>query len=912
MAKVTGVIRGGDEALQLVLVQLDKGDRAWPARQRTFAQACLATGYTDATGNYELDYPDLPEHEQQHGGGHVVLQAFSNGRLRWQSPINPWGPDIVIGGEVVLPTPPLPPRNFSVDGQITTCARPASGYHVSLFEVTQTGFATGSSACLLGPRNVRLAGTSIVDAGGEYHIPYVASKAAPNACAFLSSVFVEVGQLPDLADWTSEEIDRRFSITFDHDFIDDCELNSTVIRVVNQFGQSVAGAQVTTAGADLGVTSSAGLLAVTGLADGQQIAARKLLVENETTRAHHSQDSSRDWNFRCYTTSVSVDHDADGNNVMFGIDTVDSSVPIQELVQLPTNALVSFNLLVSVEWDASQSELINYRDRFLDTSELLYNATDGQFCIERVSVVDNARHWDSADIRVHASINQKSYATLNGGAGSGGRVTMNPIDTFFPGTLMHELGHYLFGVRDEYKEASGWDPANGSARCTLASTSTNAAFTDGGDKDSCLMRGARFETMKKFCSGHSANPHVDGTKQGSVDCWTDILGRFNATGVGLPNATFWRPRGPVNRRAIVGRLPDSGLPIGTATSAAAGTPLSFIPLASWKPRWHISSVETVEECPTLVVKTLEDGVPVGDVFVQLRTTDGHNTLQGRTRTSAGQLGDGSFLDVGELSIRGAHLGDEIRAFRISGGNPPNEGTATVVDCAVVLEVTIVALGWQWVMNAGFDQSRNLVVSTDDGPASPMIRVAVDGMEEPATVHLAQNGTMLEGTVGRGHGDQQLSVDTLFVDASGDFFSSSESFSICEISPWMECSVRSPDGQAELDLPVGASSETGRVAIREASASGPARPGWRVAAGPFHLFASFDRALLQPALLHFQPGDQRIEPTDHQFFSIVKLDPSGMEWEEIEQSSYNPEPLVVTTRISELGTYALFERRENAG
>ncbi len=910
MARASGILSGRNKQLDLVLLHLDDSDpldRTWPARQGVRDQLLLATGRTDESGAYELDYVEVGSVDgRRSGGGSVVLQAFSEGRLQWQSPITPWRPDLVIGGQIVRPTPPLPPREFSVEGRITTCGRPAAGYFVAVHEVTQTG-SGGSSACLLGPPNVRLAATGAVDADGRYRLPYSATSAPPTACAFVSSVFVEVGLSPGSADWRSEEMERRFSIRVDHDFVDGCDPDSTLIRVVNQFGQPVADAEVTATTAELGVTSSAGLLATTDLADGRLIAARKLLVERETSRADHARDSDQNWSFRCYTTSATLAHNASGNNVEIDIDAVSATAPVQELVLLPTNALVGFNLLVSVEWDATSAELLTYRDRFLETSELLYNATDGQFCIERVSVVDNARSWDSADVRIHASINQSSFATLNGVAGSSGRITMNPIDSFFPGTLLHELGHYLFGVRDEYKEASGWDPANGSARCTLASTSTNPVFADGGLKDSCLMRGARGQSMKKFCSGHSANPHVDGTAQGANDCWTDILEGFNAAAIGLPNSTWWRPRGPVTRRAIVSRLPNSGLPIGTVSAALAGTPLSFIPLRPWKPRWHVGDEQPGGACPNLVVRVVENGAPVGDVFVQLRGANGHNILQGRTRTMAGTLADGSFLDVGHLSIRGAHLGDTIRAFRNSGAATMVEGSATISDCAAVLDVELESSGFPWSMRADFDPSRNLTLGVDDVPAAPLLSAAVDGTPDASVIQLAREGASFEGTVSGGHGDQRLSVEALLVDPQGALFHSSESFAICDVSPHRPCLIRSSDGQAELDLPAGASDVLGRLALRELSTRGPHRNGWHLAAGPFELFASFGSALAREALLHLHPPGSRLEPPAPQTFSVLRRDEPGEAWQEVEISAFNADPLVVTARLTRLGMYALLER-----
>ncbi len=914
MAKISGVIRGGGEPLDLVLIQVSNSpphDRTWPNRQSRFGHVCLVTGCTDDVGRYELEYSDCDAHGRDMvGGGQVVLQVFSKGALKFLSPIVPWGPDIVIGGDIVTPTPPLPPREFTVQGLITKClvaGQFAEGYVVSAYEITKTGFASWSSSCLLGEPNVRLLGSSVVGVDGRYKISYQPSRRPTNACAFLVSIYVEISRPPGTVVWTSGKIDLRHSITIDHELLDECDINSTFIHVVNQFGNSVSGAEVTSTQTVLGTTNAAGYLSVPGLVDGQKIAARKQLVEHETTRLHHDYQNEQNWNYRCYTTSVSLEHDARGDGVSLAIDTVDGSTQVQELRILQTNVLVGFNLLVSVEWDATQTQLFEYRDRIFETSELIYNATDGQFCIEQVSVVDNARHWDSADIRIHSSINRRSNARLNGISGDSGRINMNPIDAFFPGTWLHEFGHYLFNVSDEYKEGIGWDPSNGPVRCTLASSSNSPEFSDGAGKDSSLMRGARFKAMKKFCSNHPENPHVDGTAQGPEDCWTRILETYSATAVGLPYPN-WRPRGPVQRGVIVGRLPDSGVSIGTATPQVqnATNPLSFIPFQSWKPNWRMTSVEMLGECASLKVKTvLENGIPIGGSAVYLQTAAGRSIFQGLTRSQSGNLGDGSFLEKGELSIRGAHAGDH---FLVQTGSTHVQTVTSqdIVGCPSVFDITVDPID-VFAMNSEFNEFRNLVVSVDSMEVGPLTRVTVDDVDEPGFLSWVRREDRMEGTIHGNQGDQLIEVDTLLAQANGTLQNAKQRFSIADVSPWMSTQVCSQDGQVELDISEHVAPEIGRIAIQDVLSQGPQRLGWLPVAGPFRIFSSFGDNLMEPTLLHFLPGESREYRTEQSAFSIMRLDASSANWKEINIISFNIEPFVSSARITELGTYVLFEK-----
>lgn len=915
MAKVSGAIHGGYHPLELVLILVSHDlapNRNWPKRQSSFGHMCLATGRTNDRGQYELEYWESDALAKEFiGGEQVVLQVYSEGVLVMLSPVVPWGPDIVIGGDIVSPDPPRPPRDFKVKGVVTTCPDPghfASGYVITAYQITKTGFVSWSSSCILGGPNIRFLGSSVVGADGRYSITYQPSQRPANACAFVVSIYIEISGPSGEVVWTSDEIDLRHSITIDHALLVDCDPNSTLIHVVDQFGHSVAGAEVTSTGAQLGITNSAGYLSVSGLVDGQKIAARNRLVEHETSRPNHGHPRGQNWKYRCYTTSVSLEHDENGDGVSLAVDTVDGNSAVQELRVLSTNPLVGLNLLVSVEWDATQTQLFKYRDRILETSELIYNATDGQFCIEQVSVLDNARHWDSADIRIYSSINRRSTATLNGINNGMGRTNMNPIDAFFPGTLLHEFGHYIFDVNDEYVAGIGWDPDNGPVRCTLASSSDSPDFGDGAGKDSSPMRGAQFNGMKKFCSSHPANPHVDGTRQGPVDCWTCILETYGPASVGLPSHS-WRPRGPLQRGAIVGRLPDSGTPLATITTPApnATNPLSFIPFQSWKPNWHTSSVELSGECPDLKVKVvLESGIPVGGASVYLQTAEGRSIDQGMTRAQSGTLADGSFLENGELSIRGAHTGDH---FLVTTGTTHVRSTISqdIVGCPPVFEITVESPFGVFEMNAEFDEFRNLVVSIDDASVGPLSRVSTDDVEEPGYLSWIQHKDKVEATVHGNRGNRQIEIDTLLAQASGTLEHAKERFTITDVSPWTATKVCSFDGQLELDFSEQTAPDIGKVAIQDVFSHGQQMRGWIPVAGPFRIFSSFGNNLSQPTLLHFLPSELRATRSERCVFSIMRFDPTNAKWREIQMTSSSVESFVSSARISELGTYVLFEK-----
>ena len=346
------------------------------------------------------------------------------------------------------------------------------------------------------------------------------------------------------------------------------------------------------------------------------------LTETATRRATQLIGATASFN----TEPARVRHDSNGDNVELRPFIVADPTAVQRLQVSSFNTLIGFNLLVSIEWDATADEIRRYTDRILEMSELLYNCTDGQFLVDRVTIVDNRRYWDDADIRIYANLNQRSQADVGAIFSSGGRIHMNPNNTHEPSVTLHELGHYTFNVYDEYKAGSGWEESDGPPICTFASESDGTDYSAGGSKDSCLMRGARNAEIKKICSTNAANPHATTTRQGAKDCWSEIIENSGDR--------YWRLRTPSTSGAITDVFPDSGVPLATSTSppAGVGTVASYIPIEDWKPIRRTSSVTRADECPDRLVHVELDGSPHDDVKVSLES-GAVTTYQGVARNT---------------------------------------------------------------------------------------------------------------------------------------------------------------------------------------------------------------------------------------------------------------------------------------
>jgi hypothetical protein len=142
-------------------------------------------------------------------------------------------------------------------------------------------------------------------------------------------------------------------------------------------------------------------------------------------------------------------------------DTV-TGFGVQRLTVSADNPLILFNLSVSIEWDvrADKEYLAQLENSLRRTSELLYDWTNGQVALGKVTVYANKEHWDTVDIRVYASNRVRPNAN-QGGIADSGQIRMGAIWSRYGDTggtigedwaraLAHELGHYLFFLDDNY------------------------------------------------------------------------------------------------------------------------------------------------------------------------------------------------------------------------------------------------------------------------------------------------------------------------------------------------------------------------------------------------------------------------------------------------------------------------------
>ncbi len=171
----------------------------------------------------------------------------------------------------------------------------------------------------------------------------------------------------------------------------------------------------------------------------------------------------------------------------------------------------NIHLIVSIEWQPGQQDLLRDTDgstckdfsstsmqtvlttALQETSQTLYQATQGQVWVERYSVYSNGEHWNDADIRILASNEYRPTAFLGGFEKSlrtvntqAGKVHFVPAaimlgrlwnginarcglwsDVAGSQTISHELGHHILGLHD------GYAPDLVTAKYTYCSSTSN-------------------------------------------------------------------------------------------------------------------------------------------------------------------------------------------------------------------------------------------------------------------------------------------------------------------------------------------------------------------------------------------------------------------------------------------------------
>jgi hypothetical protein len=416
-------------------------------------------------------------------------------------------------------------------------------------------------------------------------------------------------------------------------------------RVVDEAGRPVQdatvyhrGQPVRDSGGAPRKTDRAGLLRLGELEEGEPLLALSpSLHEQPTSRQAHNG-----WAYHTHLSNLAWA--TDGQAQIFKADVPGE----QRLVLKRASPLVLFNLVISIEWDASTDYLDSIERAARAASDYLYDLTDGQMAFQQVTIYDNAVHWADADIQVSTQNTGQPYAYIGGlvdrdtshvihigRAWDGESANAGPWDK--PDgyrTIVHEFGHYALRLYDEYFGYEIDQQGNirrYSAACTHmpldpAADAINAsAMYDQYRSSELAMRGV------PGLWSDACEETAQWQRNGQSD-WETLL-RWYAD----VDSARWQFITPADRGSVL------------AGPAAADRPAAM-------PSWPLINVEHEPAGPPpRQLTVLGPQGPAGGVSVALNKSNGRVISQGFTDAQ------------GRLLVYGASQNDTLRATSLDGG-----------------------------------------------------------------------------------------------------------------------------------------------------------------------------------------------------------------------------------------------------
>lgn len=180
-----------------------------------------------------------------------------------------------------------------------------------------------------------------------------------------------------------------------------------------------------------------------------------------------------------------------------------------------------FNLVLSINYDAT-ADLNQLKQSFQRASELLYDATDGKHQFGEITVCLNSSGGNNADIWVIVSPDPTNPVVDSDGyypppfstPTPGIHMTLDKLVKDFPLLIVHEFGHFVYGLYDEYR----FPDASTGAHCV------------GGGANVCIMEASQADgdsynpatgnwipgVIKEFCV---LGNHTTDNEQGAISCW---------------------------------------------------------------------------------------------------------------------------------------------------------------------------------------------------------------------------------------------------------------------------------------------------------------------------------------------------------------------------------------------------------
>jgi len=649
-------------------------------------------------------------------------------------------------------------------------------------------------------------------------------------------------------------------------------------RVVDQNDTPISDTQIYADGQFLGLTDQDGLLSSTVLTNGTNLVVLAQQAEQTTTREVHDG-----WAYRTYLTNLTLD--ADGEPQPFIADGPGE----QKLTVLKNQPLILFNLVLSIEWDATVTYTNQISQAVQHASNYLYDLTDGQMALGRVVIYDEGGFWAEADIQISASNDQHPYAYV-GGLVADETFQVIHVGRFWDGysgdqgpwnepagyhTLMHEFGHYALYLHDEYfmvlTDGIG-NPVKVYTDCT------------GPENDNLETEAVNASVMDN---------HYASTELSELDIlW----------GAGCEETEQWRLNAESSWHTLVSRYADTEVPArwqlttpldrGSVLTGPAVLPADLLPF----PQVEVNN-QGIDPPPRHLTVYGPNGVGFQNAIVTLHQ-NGFLINQGLTNSQ------------GKLEIYGAVEGSQLWAMSLDGGL---EGSL-IVPAGTDLSLTMSSPGWRKSGRA--EDIPRLRVTTQANKGSDQVDLMIDvqNLDAEADLNLSLTGPDFNQT-SRYSGRYQEPIKVYGAPKVGYLWLDSDwghlhtTYRLQRLTADQHQDIYSPDGNFHLNLgpdslPM-AMDEVVFVVATPGTIPGPLPEGLALVGHPYEVTASEAiTGLRKPALLNLHYDLEQVKSlSSEEALALYQWLPANQSWQAL-PSRVNREHQEVTASTQRLGVYAL--------
>jgi hypothetical protein len=674
------------------------------------------------------------------------------------------------------------------------------------------------------------------------------------------------------------------------------------VRVVYENGGPAGSANVYRNGSFLGGADHLGYLDLAEpLQVGDSLTALQPLAETPTYREGHEG-----WAYRTYITNIELA--ASGDPQSFVV----TQPGAQTLTVRAGSMLVLFNLVVSIEWDATDDYMEEIAQAAQSASDYLYDMSDGQMAFGNVAIYDNGEYWADADIQVstknivrpHAYVggitsDDKSHVIRvgrgwDGHSGNQGRWD-EPIGFR---TLGHEFGHYALYLYDEYfaysfdrnGDLAGEIPSycTGLENRNPAGDATNASLMDYQYTSSELSaRGVAgmWSSSCEMTAQWQLNPTANVYTDDGESTWETIARKYADTA----NPARWQVVTPAEREGVMAGpsdLPELVLSFPAVTSHNSGV--------SGAPR-HLVIYDHL-------------GNPYWGAIVALYKQDGRVIGQGFTN------GDG------RLDVYGADTGDTLRASSMDAGLSGSVvvGTATdlVLSLAPVASLGAQAVGgiphMRVVAEPSLDPSQVdlFIFLLDFGPgADPSVIVSEPGgeVEHGPSLSYSPGTDIYSGEISFNATERGTGRIRTVGEVGSSLVRLQSTYRLQRVLNDRDQDVYSDDGNLSLHLERGSlpSEASYMVVMPPGAGPGPAPAGLALVGDVYDVTASGALTeLAKPAVLTLRLDGALISSSSAPpGLGVYRWDPNSQAWRALVGEFDETHKAMVTT-VQTLGAYAL--------